>query len=312
MTAQRTAATSSALTPYAVGRIRRALLRWYDEHASPFPWRESRDPYAALVAAVCSQQTQMSRVLPLWERWMAAFPTLADAAAATPAEALRVWDGAGYPRRALALRAAAQRCLAEHGGGLPRDLDALLALPGVGPFTAGIVLSFGWGDDAIAVDTNVVRVLGRLAHGDLQPAKETPPAAVLATAERLLPRGHAARWTPALMDYGARVCTPRPRCDVCVVARWCAARPRFEAGERATPVRAQAAFEGSERQWRGRIMRHLRHASGPLRTSALLEAVASSPEEAATVRRLLAALCEEGMAWQRGDCCGLGDRPPQA
>jgi A/G-specific adenine glycosylase len=198
-----------------------------------------------------------------------------------------------------------------HGGELPRDPEALLALPGVGAFTAGIVRCFGWGDDAIAVDTNVVRVLGRLVHGDLQPAKETPPAAVLATAERLLPRGKAAHWNPALMDYGARVCTPRPHCDVCVVSRWCAARPRFEAGERATPIRAQGAFDGSDRQWRGRIMRHLRAHPAPLRTSALLAALAPTPEDASMVRRLLAALCEEGMTWQRAGWCGLGDRPPE-
>jgi A/G-specific adenine glycosylase len=301
------ASAGTTLTAYSAGRIRRALLGWYEVHASPFPWRESRDPYAALVAAVCSQQTQMSRVLPLWERWMAAFPTLADAAAADRAEVLRVWDGAGYPRRAIALREAARRCLAEHGGELPRDPDALLALPGVGPFTAGIVRCFGWGDDAVAVDTNVVRVLGRLVHGDLQPAKETPAAAVLETAERLLPHGRAPSWNPALMDYGARVCTPRPRCEECVVSRWCAARPRFERGERAVPVRAQGRFDGSDRQWRGRLLRVLREHHGPLRTAALLREVARTPEETATARRLFAALCAERMAWQRGGWCGLGD-----
>ena len=98
-----------------------------------------------------------------------------------------------------------------HGGTLPRDRAALLALPGVGPFTAAIVLTFGWGDDAPAVDTNVVRVLGRVVRGDLQPARETPAALIEAAATRLFPPGDGERWNPALMDYGGRVCLPRPR-----------------------------------------------------------------------------------------------------
>lgn len=297
------------LTPRRVSRIQRALLGWYEEHASPFPWRESRNPYHALVAAVCSQQTQMSRVLPLWERWTAAFPTLEAAAAAERAEVLRVWAGAGYPRRALMLRDAARRCMELHGGELPRDHEALLALPGVGPFTAAIVQCFGWADPAVAIDTNVIRVIGRLVHGDLQPAKETSNAAILEAAQRLLPPAESAHWNPALMDYGARVCTPRPRCEECVVARDCAARPRFARGEVAPPVRRQARFDGSDRQWRGRILRALRAEHAPMRTSVLVRSLASTAEETAHVRRLLADLCEERMAWQRGAWCGLGDPP---
>jgi A/G-specific adenine glycosylase len=290
-----------------VARIQRALLGWYEEHASPFPWRESRNPYHALVAGVCSQQTQMSRVLPLWERWMAAFPTLEDAAAATRAEVLRVWDGAGYPKRALMLRDTARRCMEVHGGELPRDREALLALPGVGPFTSAIVQCFGWADPAVAIDTNVMRVIGRLVHGDLQPARETSSAAIIDAAQRLLPAAESAHWNPALMDYGARVCTPRPHCEVCVVARECAARPRFERGEVAAPMRRQARFDGSERQWRGRILRALRARQGPMRTSMLVRDLASAAEEGVLVRRLLDDMVEERLAWRRGPWCGLGD-----
>lgn len=303
-------AAAPTLTPPRIRRLQRALLEWYGQHGSDFPWRDSRDPYAALVAGVCSQQTQMSRVLPLWERWMAAFPALEDAASAGRAEVLRAWDGAGYPRRAVALRDAARICAEEHGGELPRDPEALLALPGVGPFTAAIVRCFGWGDAAVAIDTNVVRVLGRLLHGDLQPAKETPAAAIIETATRLLPRNDVVRWNPALMDYGAKVCLPRPRCEACVVAELCAARPRFERGETATPVRAQARFDGSDRQWRGRILRALRARDGAMRTSALVRALAHTPEEAARVRRLLTDLCDERLAWRRGSWCGLGGPQP--
>jgi A/G-specific adenine glycosylase len=260
-----------------------------------------------MVAAVAAQQTQMSRVLQIYDAWVAAFPTLESAAAASTADVLRAWGRAGYPRRALLLREAAIRCVERHDGRLPRDREALLALPGVGPFTAGIVQCFGYGDDGTAVDTNVVRVIGRLVFGDLQPAKETPRAAIDAAAERLLRPGTAARWNPALMDYGARVCVPRPRCGECVVASLCAARPRFAAGETAEPVRAQARFEGSDRQLRGRILRVLRDAHAPVRRDSLLASLALAGDSAARADGLLARLCEEGFAWSRDGWCGLGE-----
>ena len=197
------------LPPARARAIQRRLLDWYDAHEEPFPWRTARDPYAAMVAAVAAQQTQMSRVLQIYDRWMAAFPTVAALAAADRTEVLRVWARAGYPRRAANLHEAARVCVERHGGILPRDREAILALPGVGPFTAAIIQTFGFDEDAAAVDTNIVRVLGRVVAGDLQPAKETPTATIAALAERLLPRGEAARWNPALMDYGAKVCMRR-------------------------------------------------------------------------------------------------------
>lgn len=319
-----------ALTGGRVARIRRRLLDWYAEHGQPFPWRDPPDPYRALVAGVCAQQTQMSRVLPLWERWMAAYPDLAALAAAEPEAVLRTWAGAGYPRRALYLRDAAQRCMEEHDGRVPRERDALLALPGVGPFTAAIVRSLGHRADEAAVDTNVVRLLGRLVYGDLQPATETSPAAVEATARHLLPRGRAHLWNPALMDHGALVCTPQPRCAVCTLATLCRARPRFRAGERAQPVRAQAPFAGSDRQRRGALLRRLRAAPGPLPTAALLRDLAgaapppprpaavtpaggagtSAAAERARWRAILRGLERDGLAWSAGGRTGLGAAPP--
>lgn len=295
--------------PARLRALRRRLLEWYAQHEQPFPWRTARDPYAAMVAAVAAQQTQMSRVLEIYARWMPAFPTLADLARADRAEVLRVWGRAGYPRRAVAMHETARLCIAQHDGALPRDPEALLALPGIGPFTAAIIRCFGFGDDAAAVDTNIVRVIGRVAFGDLQPARETSPAAIAAMAERLMPAGEAARWNPALMDFGARVCTPRPKCEACPVASLCAARPRFAAGEVAEPVRAQAAFAGSDREVRGRIMQVLRDASTPLTEEALLRRVARGRAERTRARGLLQALVADGLAWQRDGRCGLGSEP---
>ena len=315
MSKHRVTTAGTALSPQRLGRIRTLLLGWYDEHEQHFPWRGARDPYLALVAAVCAQQTQMSRVLEIYARWTEAFPTLAAAAAASRAEVLRVWGRAGYPRRAAHLHLTARICIERHEGALPRDPDALLALPGVGPFTAAIVSSFGFGDDAPAVDTNIIRVIGRLVCGDLQPATETPRATIDELAARLLRPGTAARWNPALMDYGGRVCTPRPHCDECVVAHLCAARPRFAAGEIAEPVRAQSAFAGSDREWRGRLMQALRDGNedgdleGSLTVARLLGTVARTKDERARARALLDVLVAEGLAWVRGRRCGLGAEP---
>ena len=252
------------LSPQRLGAIRRRLLDWYAEHEQPFPWREAQNPYAALVAAVAAQQTQISRVLEIYERWMTAFPTIESLAAASDADALRVWDRAGYPRRALYLHRTAQIVCEEYGGALPTDRAALESLPGVGPFTAAIVLNFGHGIDAAAIDTNIVRVLGRVLFGSLQPALEVSAQDVRWATERLLPRGEAMRWNPALMDFGASVCGPSPSCAACPLATLCAAAPRFLGGEQASAVRAQGRFKGSQRELRGLIMSYLRASDGPI------------------------------------------------
>ena len=296
-----------ALTPQRVGAIRRRLLHWYDEHAQPFPWRGGQDPYAALVAAVCAQQTQMSRVLTIYARWMTAFPTIADVASASDAEVLRVWDRAGYPRRALYLRRAAVSVIEDHEGRIPSGEAELLALPGVGPFTAAIVQCFGFGIDSVAVDTNVVRLLGRLLYGDLQPARETPAAQIRWAATRLAPKGKPLAWNPAVMDFGAAVCAPRPKCDQCPLATLCAARDRFQAGERAEPLRAQGRFAGSRRELRGVIMRELRHTDSFVRRNDLIGKVAqSSTASRDRIGAALDALVEDGLAQVDGDLVGLG------
>ena len=300
---------ADALTPQRVGAVRRRLLRWYDAHQQPFPWRSARDPWAALVAAVCAQQTQMPRVLELWQRWMTHFPALEDAARASESQALRVWGRGGYPKRALYLRRAAQVCTSSYGGALPSSEAELLQLPGVGPFTAAIVLAFGFGIDSTAVDTNVTRFLGRLALGDLQPARESSAAEIRRIAERLTPRGAAERWNPAVMDFGGAVCRPQPRCRGCPLAHLCAARPRFAAGERAEPMRSQAAFSGSQRELRGILMQALRERGGQIQQRALVRlAVNRSGRPAAHVEAALEALVQDQLAHieQGGVALGSG------
>ena len=239
----------------------RAVIEWYREHARDLPWREpGTTPYGVLVSEVMSQQTPVARVVPAWRQWMDRWPDAAALARAEPAEVLRVWGTLGYPRRALRLIDCARAVVERHGGRLPCDLEALRALPGIGEYTAGAVLAFGFGRRALALDTNVRRVLARAVGGRALP----PPALARAERERaeaLLPEadGEAAAWSVAVMELGALVCTARePRCDDCPWREECAwlaaGTPPDEHAER----RRRQAWRGTDRQARGLIMARLR------------------------------------------------------
>lgn len=213
-----------------------ALLEWYARVRRPLPWRATRDPWPILVCEVMCQQTQAERVVPYWERFLAAYPTPAACAAAAPADVLRHWSGLGYNRRGLALRRAAAH-VDEHGW--PRDAASLRALPGVGPYTAAAVASFAFGEAVATVDTNWRRVVARCGA---EPAGQ--------------PSARQASLNQAMMELGARVCTARrPRCGACPVQPGCVAA---DAGGPAVPPRAPAGtrprFEGSDRHLRGRVV----------------------------------------------------------
>jgi A/G-specific adenine glycosylase len=228
-----------------------AILAWYDALGRALPFRGSVDPYAILVSEVMAQQTQIARVSDHWAAFMAAFPTVESLAASSSADVLRAWRGLGYNRRALNLHRAARVIVAEHGGRVPPDLDALQRLPGVGPYTARAVATLAFGQAVGPVDTNVRRVLGRLTGRDERELQ--------AIADRAVPAGRPGDWTHALMDLGAVVCrSARPRCDECPVKRWCrtvgaAAVPRYR-GRRAPGV----AFPSTSRWLRGRVLDLLR------------------------------------------------------
>jgi A/G-specific adenine glycosylase len=197
------------------------LLAWYRKSRRRLPWRETRDPYAILVSEVMAQQTQVDRVVPRWERWLARWPTVDALAAAEPADVIREWQGLGYNRRALNLHRAARQ-IAAHGW--PDDLTEL---PGVGRYTADAVAHFAFGRDVLPVDVNVRRVTERTGHA-------FSPAAA-----------------QALMDLGATVCLARiPRCEICPLAEACPSR-----GRRYEPLRKQGPFEGSFRQRRAQALR---------------------------------------------------------
>lgn len=243
------------------------VLDWYRRHQRDLPWRAAGvSAWAVLVSEVMLQQTPVARVEPRWREWMQRWPEPADLAAATPAEVLRAWDRLGYPRRALRLREAATAIRDRHDGVVPVATSDLLALPGIGSYTAAAVRSFAYGERDVVLDTNVRRVLGRVLDGAALPAPSLTRAEER-RAEGVLPPEVAAsaRWNVGLMELGALVCTARsPRCEVCPLTDTCAWRAAGYPGDVHAHRRRTQAWEGTERQARGRIMAALRAAVGAL------------------------------------------------
>jgi len=209
--------------PSARRAFRRRLLGWYRRNGRDLPWRRTRDPYRVLVSEIMLQQTQVSRVVPKYREWLRRYPSLGALAEASTGEVREAWYPLGYNIRPLRLRAIARTVVRRHGGRLPSTRDGLLALAGIGAYTAGAVLSFAFGQDAPILDTNVRRVLRRVWLGEGRPARDR---ALWDLAARLLPKGRAYDFNQALMDLGATVCTARrPRCGACPLARMCASYP---------------------------------------------------------------------------------------
>ncbi|HEX9697693.1 MAG TPA: A/G-specific adenine glycosylase [Actinomycetota bacterium] len=240
----------------------RRVLDWYDEHRRAFPWRATRDPYRTMVAEVMLQQTQTGRVAPIYERFMERFPTLSRLAHAPSMEVIQAWRGLGYNRRAVDLHRAAQAIEEDHGGRFPEDPATLRRLPGLGEYTAHAIACFSFDAQVPVVDTNVRRVLSRVALG--KDASEAEPNRSWALAAEWLPPGEAYRWNQALMDIGAMLCRgSKPLCAQCPLARACAYRVAGRHREAPAPNgRTKEKFEGSRRQARGGIVDELRTAAG--------------------------------------------------
>ncbi len=257
-----------------------AVLGWGAPTMRDLPWRAERDPWRILVAEVMLQQTQAERVIPKWNAFLDMFPTAAACAAASLGDVLRLWQGLGYPRRARNLQATAVLVVEQHRGRLPGDLDALLALPGIGPYTARAVLAFAFERDVAVVDTNIARILARTAGERLTPKRAQRRA------DDAVPVGQGWVWNQVVMDLGATLCRPTPRCDECPLATSCAwnlaGRPDPDPAIGSAGVSGrQAPFEGSDRQARGKVLAAL--ASGPQPRSRFAE-------------RIVSGLVEDGLA----------------
>ena len=208
-----------------IRKFQRALLAWYARHGRDLPWRRTRAPYRVLVSEIMLQQTQVERVIPKYREFLRAWPSLRALAAADVEDVRRLWYPLGYNIRPVRLHAIAREAMARYGGRLPDDAEALRALPGIGRYTAGALLSFAYGRDAAVLDTNVRRVLSRVFLGPRGRARLRGDRGLWELAEALVPVGRAYDFNQALMDFGATWCTPRrPRCARCPMRGFCRGR----------------------------------------------------------------------------------------
>ncbi len=236
-----------------------------------------------------AQQTQVDRVIPKWEAFLERFPTVLSAAEASAGELIELWDGLGYNRRALNLHRCAQVVVAHHGGEFPKTLAELLALPGIGPYTARAVMAFAFEDDVAVVDTNVGRVLARLRNETLL------PKTAQALADGLVPAGAGWEWNQAILDFGASLCTKRsPECSACParsVCGWAGVGADPAVGSAGVSTK-QSTFVGSDREARGELVRRLRAESVAVADVAKVFGFVDDPER---VERVLKSLLRDGM-----------------
>lgn len=234
--------------------IAEALLAWYATRRRDLPWRRTADPYHIWVAEIMLQQTQVSTVIPYYERFLARFPSLQALAEADLDEVLALWAGLGYYSRARNLHAAARIVHREYGGQLPAEYAKLLALPGIGDYTAGALLSIAFHRDVPAIDANATRVLCRLYDEAREPGKAAVKRALRGYAEALLPHGQAGALNQALMELGSTVCLPKaPRCGECPLAPWCRARALGTQEERPIP---KQKVQVPHRRWVAALVTH--------------------------------------------------------
>jgi A/G-specific adenine glycosylase len=221
--------------------FQRRLLAWYQVHQRDLPWRKTRDPYRILVSEVMLQQTQVDRVIPKYHEFLRRYPTVKALAKARMAQLRGVWYPLGYNVRPLRLRRIARRALRDHGGMIPNSYEGLLAMDGIGRYTAGAVLSFAFKQDAPIVDTNVARLLSR--YFGLMPRSPNGPSRrrLWQLAEDVIPKGQGYVINQAMMDFGALVCTARaPKCPTCALRRTCRSFPYEQAKSQTHPGRHRA------------------------------------------------------------------------
>jgi A/G-specific adenine glycosylase len=284
-----------------IAEIQQRLLGWYAGNARVLPWRLTRDPYRILVSEVMLQQTQVDRVIPYYERWLELFPTVDALAAAPTRDVISAWAGLGYNRRAVNLQRTARAVVETYAGEFPRTVPELIALPGIGPYTAGAIAAFAFEQDVAFVDTNMRRVVHRLAFGSDLPAPLVDEKEIVAAAGKLLPEGHGWVWNQALIEFGAIQCTRRkPACVICPLQDVCAAFPTIQSDAAAIPVgtrlKNEGVFEGSNRQYRGRLINALRR-SHRMSVGEIGPAIKDdfTPADAEWLRELIGGLRRDGL-----------------
>ncbi len=277
----------SVATTMSIDGLHTDVLAWFDKNGRDLPWRSDPRPWPVMVSEFMLQQTPVARVLPVFEAWMARWPTPAALATDSVGEAVRAWGKLGYPRRAQRLHAAAAAIVEHHHGEVPDALEDLRALPGVGGYTAAAIASFAFGQRHIVLDTNVRRLFARTVCGVEFPA-DSITAAERDLAVDLLPDREAHRWAAATMELGALVCTAKaPRCGSCPIDDRCAWNLAGRPAHAGPPRRGQA-YAGTDRQVRGRLLDVLRASDAPVTRAALDAAWDDVEQRERCLRSLLA------------------------
>lgn len=279
-----------------------AICAWFDANGRDLPWRRpGTSAWGVLVSEVMSQQTPMSRVIGPWHEWMNRWPTPDDLAEEDSGEAVAAWGRLGYPRRALRLHSCAVAIATEHDGVVPNSYDELVALPGIGDYTASAVVSFAFGGRATVLDTNVRRLIARAESGIANcPTSVTRAERIVADA--LVPDedARAAKWAVASMELGALVCTARsPQCEVCPIRDSC--RWVIDGKPDNAPARRGQPWKGTDRQCRGVIMDVVRNSPRGVKVQMALSAW-PEPDQAS---RCLESLLDDGLVHRRGSLISL-------
>lgn len=275
-------------------RMQSTVARWYAGARRDLPWRNTHDPYAVLVSEVMLQQTQVDRVIPKYRAFLKRWPTVKGLARARRGEVLRLWSGLGYNRRAVNLHRAAQVIARDFHGRVPSTVNALEQLPGLGHYTARAVATFAFRQREAFVDTNIRRILGRVVFSKHHPTV-ADDTTLLAVAEKLVPSRRPDLWHHALMDLGASVCRPVPDCAVCPLRSMCSSYPAILGRPQRRTQRRSAPFAGSDRYWRGEVIRQL--LAGPISQRTLADRVPSL--KGVRRKRLLATLERDGLVERR-------------
>lgn len=295
--------------PTVAEALHETLLAWFGSQARDLPWRAGGcSPWGVLVSELMLQQTPVTRVEPVWRAWMERWPTPGDLAQAPTSDVLRAWGRLGYPRRALRLQECARTIAREHAGIVPSTEDDLVALPGVGAYTAAAIVAFAYRRRSVVLDTNVRRVLARVMDGTALPA----PSLTVAERRRAASwvpddDARAAAWAGATMELGALVCTARaPRCDVCPVAVLCRWRADGYPDDEHAHRRRSQPWAGTDRQARGRIMAELRAADHPVPETELARVWPDRTQRL----RALSTLADDGLLVRVRGADADGDLPP--
>lgn len=272
-----------ALSPDSVKKFRATLLSWYAEAARDLPWRKTHDPYAVIVSELMLQQTQVDRVIPKYNAWMKQFPTAQDLAKASTRDVLEAWQGLGYNRRARFLQKMAQEVTKKYNGTFPGTLEELIALPGIGPYTARAVLNFAFAKPEPIVETNVRRALSRIFVSYKNTLTLTEDE-YWALAHAVTPQKDHYNFNQAIMDFGAVICiAKKPKCGSCPFQKMCNSYPDILEAKpqqlRVTKKANETLYFGEPRRiWRGRILKFL-HTPQAKKSGATLNAIGKAIQD---------------------------------